>query len=150
MLTRAIQTLIPLSVWPLLFSLLCSTSVSRPPCTTPGECPNTLWLDDSPLSCGSGGGNKKFKWLELVKIAHRFCYSQGVRPPPGQISQLSTYVWFLQCALCETVNSTRCCCDWTTSELPPMRGKGRDCRALAPAKATKKRLSGQNRKKSMA
>lgn len=64
------QCVLPLSVWPLLFSLLYSTvlSVSLAPATTPGECPNTLWLwlDDRP----SWSASRKIIWKVIKKIIH--------------------------------------------------------------------------------
>lgn len=50
--------------------------------------------------------------------------------------RLSTYVWFLQCGLCVSANSTHCCCDWMISEHPPLKEKGKGCQALVPKKNT--------------
>lgn len=57
----------------------------------------------------------------------------------GRIPSVGTYVRFLQCAPIEMANLTRCCCDWMTSELPPMRGKGKGCHAFSPTERSKNR-----------
>lgn len=130
-------------------SYLCQCGSSCSPCCVPLS-HLTLWppaphQGSVPTNCDlmtarcpvdlEGKHKKSLKSLKHIAISEsifNFCESSSTLP--GQFAKVSTYVWFLQCVLWGMVNLTHCCCDWMTSELPPVKEKGKGCRALVPSK----------------